>query len=96
MLRVVFNILFGWMCKKKTNKVTEEQQQTPGKTRARSRFPPCSWRNKSMVGQESGPGVNFVLYFQCIYELFRELFSAYVWYIGSERKETSQPTPGIR
>lgn len=32
-LRVVFNILFGWMCKKKSKKVTEEQQQAPGTTR---------------------------------------------------------------
>eukprot|EP00752_Nemacystus_decipiens_P003601 g3320.t1 len=34
-LRVAFNILFGWMCKKKTKKITEEQQQTPGKVPSR-------------------------------------------------------------
>eukprot|EP00903_Cladosiphon_okamuranus_P011141 g10515.t1 len=32
-LRGVFKILFGWMCKRKAKKIIEQQQQTPGKTR---------------------------------------------------------------
>lgn len=32
-LRLVFNFLFGWICKKKAKKLTDEQEQQPGKNK---------------------------------------------------------------
>lgn len=70
MLRVVFNILFGWMCKRKAKKTTEEQQQTPGKTHLRS-FTIPDGKIRRLYREGICPPEVCILYW-CTFELFRD------------------------